>query len=76
MKCQKNGLFLKSEVAYDKYEPSPFYKYKISKLMSKHKLRYFLKLRLLEPPMVESLLKPNYEKPAEYHLEKAITYSI
>jgi hypothetical protein len=56
-KFQTDMLFNKSIYAYDNYEASPYYQYKISKHQSKAKARYFLKLRLNENKFSEQEMK-------------------
>lgn len=48
-KWQQDTLYIKNLYSYEKYEPSPFFKYKVAKQTSKGKGRFFLKPRLIEP---------------------------
>lgn len=48
-KWQEDRLFSKSIYSYERYEPSPFFKYKVGKQFSRGKARFFLKPKLTEP---------------------------
>lgn len=56
LKFQVDTLFNKSIYSFEKYECSPFFKFKISKHQSKAKARYLLKLRLNENKFSEKEL--------------------
>ena len=49
LKLQNDTLFNKALFTYERYEPNPFVTYRISKHLSRYRMRYLLDVNLIDP---------------------------
>ena len=74
LKFQNDTLFNKTLFSYERYEPSPFYTYRVCQHLSKYRIRYLLTPRLIEPSQKNSQEEPKLPERLDIALHKALIY--